>query len=152
MDRKAFIDIIGKNIKLIRIESGYTQDEMADVLGLSKKTLVQIEKERILPSWATSVVLCTLFRHSETLHALLGGDPIELVEVIGHSKPLFPKEKTLGGRVWWGDILVEGNYRIQQNIISHHYRILDDVYRRWMSTTDIEEALSALKQLNEGKS
>jgi DNA-binding XRE family transcriptional regulator len=35
----------------VRIEAGYTQDTMAQTIGLSKKTLVQIEKERVLPNW-----------------------------------------------------------------------------------------------------
>ena len=32
--------------KMVRIEAGYTQDTMAQTIGLSK-TLVQIEKERV---------------------------------------------------------------------------------------------------------
>ena len=51
MDRQSFTDLIQTKFKMVRIEAGYTQDTMAQTIGLSKKTLVQIEKERVLPNW-----------------------------------------------------------------------------------------------------
>jgi DNA-binding XRE family transcriptional regulator len=45
MDRQTFTDLIQTKFKMVRIEAGYTQDTMAQTIGLSKKTLVQIEKE-----------------------------------------------------------------------------------------------------------
>ncbi|RIO58390.1 helix-turn-helix domain-containing protein, partial [Mammaliicoccus sciuri] len=51
MDRQNFTDLIQTKFKMVRIEAGYTQDTMAQTIGLSKKTLVQIEKERVLPNW-----------------------------------------------------------------------------------------------------
>lgn len=47
MDRQSFTDLIQTKFKMVRIEAGYTQDTMAQTIGLSKKTLVQIEKESI---------------------------------------------------------------------------------------------------------
>ena len=44
MDRQSFTDLIQTKFKMVRIEAGYTQDTMAQTIGLSKKTLVQIEK------------------------------------------------------------------------------------------------------------
>ena len=43
MDRQSFTDLIQTKFKMVRIEAGYTQDTMAQTIGLSK-TLVQIEK------------------------------------------------------------------------------------------------------------
>ncbi|PFB11956.1 helix-turn-helix domain-containing protein, partial [Bacillus cereus] len=42
MNKELIIELISMKIKLIRTEKGYTQDKMAEVLGISKKTLVQI--------------------------------------------------------------------------------------------------------------
>lgn len=44
MDRQSFTDLIQTKFKMVRIEAGYTQDTMAQTIGLSK-TLVQIEKK-----------------------------------------------------------------------------------------------------------
>jgi DNA-binding XRE family transcriptional regulator len=46
MDKEAIIQILSEHFKLVRTEFDYHQDEMATILGISKKTLVQIEKGR----------------------------------------------------------------------------------------------------------
>lgn len=46
MDKEYITELISSKLRLIRAESGYTQEKMANVLGMSKKTLVQIEKGR----------------------------------------------------------------------------------------------------------
>lgn len=45
MNKETVIDLISKNVRLIRLERGYSQEKMATVLGISKKTLVQVEKK-----------------------------------------------------------------------------------------------------------
>ncbi len=45
MTRENFIKLMDTQVKLIRSEYGLTQDKMSMLLGLSKKTLVEIEKE-----------------------------------------------------------------------------------------------------------
>ncbi len=147
MDKKQLIEIIAEKIKLIRTEKGYTQDKMAEILGISKKTLVQIEKGRIVPSWTTVVTTCALFRDSEILQATLGDEPLEIIETIAHDGIIRPKEKTMGGRVWWREIAKKGEFRLQQNLISQHYRILDDTDYRWFSSFDKEESLLKLANL-----
>ena len=79
MDRDFIIQITSESLKLIRTENNYTQDKMAEILGISKKTLVQIEKERTYANWTTTIAICALFRHSETLQNRIGGDPIEVI-------------------------------------------------------------------------
>ena len=49
MDKEEFTQILQSKFKIVRTEAGYTQDAMSHTIGLSKKTLVQIEKERIVP-------------------------------------------------------------------------------------------------------
>jgi DNA-binding XRE family transcriptional regulator len=46
MNKNEFIKLLDGKLKLIRTEYGLTQDKMASVLGISKKTLVEIEKNR----------------------------------------------------------------------------------------------------------
>ncbi|WP_052127273.1 helix-turn-helix transcriptional regulator [Pontibacillus litoralis] len=84
MDKYSITTMLTRKIKLVRIEYGYTQERMAEVLGISKKTLVQLEKERCVASWPAVVSLCVLFRDSDIIRHCLGGDPVELVETIAH--------------------------------------------------------------------
>lgn len=104
MDKEYITELISSKLRLIRAESGYTQEKMANVLGMSKKTLVQIEKGRSAAGWAHVVAVCALFRNSEVLQAVLGDEPLEVVETVAHRSIDRPKGKTLGGKVWWRDI------------------------------------------------
>ncbi|QDP40497.1 helix-turn-helix transcriptional regulator [Radiobacillus deserti] len=74
MEREELMHIISSKMKLIRVEQGYTQSDMATVLGISKKTLVQIEKERIIANWTTVIAICLLFRESEIIRGIIGND------------------------------------------------------------------------------
>jgi len=147
MDREEFIVICDHLEKLIRTEFSYSQEKMAEILGISKKTLVEIEKNRASLGWSGSVVLCTLFADSTILEAKFGGNPQELIQALAftHKNRVFPK--TMGGKIWWREIETRGSYKIQQNIISNHYRILDEENRRVYSSFDLEEIRLHLKQL-----
>jgi DNA-binding XRE family transcriptional regulator len=147
MTQSEIINLLTNKIKLVRTELGYTQDKMADILGISKKTLVQIEKERVKASWTVIVALCALFRNSEILYHSLGGDPLDVMEVVVHDYVANPKEKTWGGHVWWKEVFSQNGYKLQQNIISKHYRILDENDYRIYSSYDEEEALNRLKEI-----
>lgn len=104
MDKQEVIKSVSDKIRLIRLERNYSQDRMAEVIGISKKTLVQIEKGRTEAGWTTTVAVCGLFRDSEILQSVLGDVPLEVVEIIAHNGVSSPKDKTLGGRVWWKEI------------------------------------------------
>ncbi|WJY27370.1 helix-turn-helix transcriptional regulator [Sporosarcina trichiuri] len=147
MNQEQIIEQISRRTLLIRTEAGYSQETMAAVLGMSKKTLVQIEKERTLASWTTVVAMIALFSDSEIIQLLLGDAPLEVVRTVAHNGLDRPKGKTLGGKVWWRGIEQEGQYRIQQNLISQHYRILDADDYVWFSTFDEEEALERFREL-----
>nr|WP_309100297.1 helix-turn-helix domain-containing protein [Fredinandcohnia onubensis] len=148
MDKEQLTKLLSEKMKLIRIEKGYTQDKMAEILGISKKTLVQIEKGRIHAGWTCVVAVCALFRDSEIIQTTLGGDPIDVIEIVGRNGIDRAKERTLGGKLWWKDLQREGKFRLQQNVISQHYRILDEANFRWYSSFDKEEAYNRLVELS----
>lgn len=150
MNRDEFIKIIDRKCKLIRNEYGYTQDKMSEILGISKKTLIQIEKGRATVGWTGAVAFCTLFRDSEILEITFGGHPLDIILDIAFKNYEAVKfEKTLGGRVWWKDLEAKVGYKVQQNIISQHYRIIDHEDRRICSSFDYEYIKMRLKELRE---
>ncbi|PNZ02447.1 helix-turn-helix transcriptional regulator, partial [Staphylococcus muscae] len=103
---------------------GYTQDTMAQTIGLSKKTLVQIEKERVLPNWTTCVSICALFRDSEVLNSTFGCDPLEIVQTISRNQAAYPKYSTVSD-IYWETLSSKGGYILQANKVSELYRVLD---------------------------
>ncbi len=54
--------------------------------------------------------------------------------------------KTMGGRQFWGDTLFFQGYRIQQNVLSQHYRLLDpeDIRREWGTEQECKQALQKI--------
>ena len=144
---EGLVRIISSKLKLVRVEQGFSQVKMSEILGLSKKTLVQIEKERILSGWTVCVAVCALFRQSEVLQTTVGGDPLEVVQALSDIKTVGPREKTWGGKVWWRLEKREGRFRLQKNTVSGHYRILDEENYRWCSSFDREFMLETLSQL-----
>ena len=125
MTREEFIKMMDERLKLVRTEYGFTQEKMALVLGISKKTLVEIEKGRRTLGWTGAAACAAIFGESSILQNDLGGEPDELLAALAfdHMDPKYPR--TMGGRVWWKEIAALGGFRIQQNIISGHYRLLD---------------------------
>ncbi|MDX5474346.1 MAG: helix-turn-helix domain-containing protein [Bacillaceae bacterium] len=149
MNKKEVTKLISTKVKLIRTEKGYTQDEMAEVLGISKKTLVQIEKERTEANWTTVVAICALFKNSEVLHATLGPSPLEVIETVAHEHIFEPLDKTMGGKVWWKEIQNENGYRLQQNLVSKHYRVINEQDYRLFSSFDKEETTRVFNQISQ---
>lgn len=147
MTKDEIIRLISERMRLIRVEVDYTQDKMAEIIGISKKTLVQIEKERNEASWTTVVAVVSLFRETLTVQTLFGGDPLEVIETVSREQIDYRKEKMLGGKMWWNDLVSEKGYTLQQNMISQHYRILDDDRYRIFSSLDEEVSQQKFKEL-----
>ncbi|KNY26523.1 helix-turn-helix transcriptional regulator [Pseudobacteroides cellulosolvens] len=147
MTRDEFIRNIDVKLKLIRYERDYTQDKMAEVLGISKKTLIQIEKGRASLGWMGAVALCTIFKDSEVLEMIFGGHPQDIITTLAFDKCEASYEKTMGGKIWWVDIELKNELKIQQNIISKHYRILDKENRRICSSFDYDYMRKRLDEL-----
>lgn len=127
MDKQTFTEILQSKFKMVRIEAGYTQDSMSHTIGLSKKTLVQIEKERILPNWTTCISLCALFRESEVLTNTFGGDPLELAQVISRGHCVYPNYE--GEAVYWEEIERKNGFLLQYNKSNNIYRVLNPMHR-----------------------
>lgn len=147
MTRETFVAELDRQVKLVRTEYGFTQDVMAKVLGISKKTLVEIEKGRSSLGWTGAVALCTIFSGSQVLSGLLGGEAGDMIRALAFRdlKPAYPK--TMGGKVWWRFVETRGSYTIQQNLISQHYRALDQEDGRICSSFDLEEVRRRLAEL-----
>ncbi|GAB6178800.1 helix-turn-helix domain-containing protein [Desulfotomaculum defluvii] len=139
-------------LRLIRNELGFTQDKMSEIIGLSKKTLVQIEKGRSSLGWTGSVAVASIFRDSEILQMTFGGNPQELIFSLAFENYERDYQSTMGGKVWWRDLEQKASYKIQQNIISQHYRILDNQDRRVCSSFNIEYIRKRLLELCKGES
>jgi len=147
MNKDKLIELISQNVRLIRLEKGYSQEKMATVIGISKKTLVQIEKERTSLGWTNTVAVCALFKDSMILKNFFGNEPFEVIETLAHDQMYTPKDKTLGGKLFWHEVEQKGVYRVQQNVISQHYRILDDSDYRWYSSFDLDDVTKRLSEL-----
>lgn len=142
-----FIAKVNSMLKLVRTEYSLTQDKMAAILGISKKTLVESEKGRRSLGWTECVALCTIFSDSSVLNNALGGDPTDMIQALAFSDARVNYPATMGGRVWWRVIEEKNGYRIQQNYISQHYRLLDNDNHRIISSFELEEVQQCLNDL-----
>ena len=145
MKREEFISICDKKIKLVRAEYSFSQDKMAKIIGLSKKTLVEIEKGRSTLGFMGSVCLCSIFSDSEVIESTFGGNPEEIIKALSFENLSESYPKTMGGKVWWTDVLSKNGYKIQQNYISKHYRLLDKDDKRLISSFDYDEIVNEYK-------
>lgn len=150
MDKKEFIAICDAKVKLVRAEHSLSQDKMALMLGISKKTLVEIEKGRSSLGWTGSVALCSIFGDSETIAEVFGGKPTDMIMALAWngSEPVYPH--TMGGRIWWQTTMSNERYTIQQNILSQHYRLLTADGRRVASSFIMEDLMRLFDQSGPG--
>ena len=120
MNRREFVAQADGLERLVRTEFDLTQEKMALVLGLSKKTLVEIEKGRTSLGWTGAVAFSAIFSGSQVLSGFLGGASSDMIQALAFAKvkPAFPR--TMGGKVWWQTVEKRGDYRIQQNILSRN--------------------------------
>ena len=154
MNRAEFVAGIDSQVKLVRTEYDFTQQKMALLLGISKKTLVEIEKGRSSLGWSGAVTLCALFSDSQVLQNAYGGEVSDMLQALVFGEAPQPPRPTMGGHVWWRTLRDDDGFRIQQNLISGHYRILNEADGRLFSSFD-REAVDAFwelycKKMNQG--
>lgn len=149
MHKDDFIIQINSMLKLIRTEYGLTQDKMAAVLGISKKTLVESEKGRRSLGWTEVAALVSIFSQSKVLQNAFGGDLYDMLPALAFEDVNVTYPSTMGGKVWWKCAYESKGYKIQQNVISKHYRLLNSFDQRMMSSFDYEEVLAYLNSFNE---
>ena len=147
MTRDIIIKQINSCLKLVRTEYGLNQDKMAAILGISKKTLVESEKGRRELGWTEAVALASIFAGSRILKDALGEDFNEMISALALEDVRLDHPLTMGGKVWWREIRSVPGYRIQQNLISSHYRLLDDKDRRLVSSFNIKDIEDYLERL-----
>ena len=125
MNKQDLIKIVSQNMKLLRAEYNYSQQAMANTIGLSKKTYIQIEKERLLLSWTATCASCAVFRNSKLLGMALGEDPASLVETLAHEDCYTYEDIDNRNYLFWDVILENSDYSIQKNVITERYKIVD---------------------------
>ena len=147
MDRQELIECISSREKEIRSEFGFSQEQMAGILGISKKSLVQTEMGRRNMQWTECVTLAVTFAQSRILQETFGGELSDMIRAIAFAKtePVYPH--TMGGRVWWNQIAEKNGYRLQQNMISRHFRVLDPADGRMFSSFDETAAVSFFEEV-----
>ena len=145
--KKEFIKKINLIAKDIRKEYNLTQDEMSEIIGISKKTLVQSEKGRRSLGWTECLAIITIFCRSQILQDSLGGDPREIVQALAfeNSKISYPLVKPES--YWWSDLSKKEGFKIQQNIINKHYRLITSKNELIISSFDYEEIIDYLNIL-----
>ena len=118
---------------------------MAYILGLSKKTLVEIEKERSSLGWSGSVTLCSIFFESRVLNEIFSENPLSVIRKIAfeNSEPNYRRANTT--RVWWHTVLEKNGFIIEQNIVSQHYRLIAPDNSILASSFDMDDLLKILK-------
>ena len=145
MDKDEFVKRMSELLKPVRAEYSLNQEEMAMAIGISKKTLVETEKGRRQLGWTESAAMAFIFEQSTILQSAFGGDLCDMIHAIAFSDSKITYPQTMGGKVWWTTISDKNGYKIQQNIISKHYRLLNSRDQRLASSFDIGKIEACLK-------
>ncbi|GEK32939.1 helix-turn-helix transcriptional regulator [Kurthia sibirica] len=125
MDRTDITAIISQKLKLVRTEYNYTQEQMAEVIGVSKKTVVQIEKQRIDCGWTVAVTICALFPASSILQNAMGGNPMDLIYLVSNDGVYYKNNTLVNDVLWWRTESANDDWILQQNVIHSYYRLVD---------------------------
>lgn len=137
---------MNRALKLVRTEYDLTQDKMALCLGLSKKTVVDIEKERTTLGWAGAVTLATVFSDSTVLQNSFGGEMSDMIKALAFENTFIKYPQSMGGKLWWRVVEENERWKIQQNYISQHYRLLTPENRCVYSSFHLESVRRAAEE------
>ena len=122
-ERDDFIATCDAKLRLVRTEADLTQEQMAFAIGISKKTLVDIEKGRRSLGWAGAVAMCSAFPASDVLTAAFKSAPLKLIPSLARGDT--PTARSVSSASPWWEIVAENDqFIIEQNTISQHYRLL----------------------------
>jgi len=138
---------ISKTLKLLRAEYDYSQQEMANSIGLSKKTLIQIEKNRLFLSWGATCAVCAVYRGSKLLQMELGEDPVNLVETLAHNDLQTYTGAQSRNYVFWDVVEESAEFTISKNIITDHYKITDKAGKKYGSSFDFKKIMQEYNKL-----
>lgn len=144
MERERFVSACDENLKSVRTEFSFNQEKMAYILGISKKTLVEIEKGRSSLGWSGSVTLCSLFSGSAVLISVFGENLADVMRNIAFESGEPSYRRANATRVWWHKRFEKDGYIIEQNIVSQHYRLLSPDNSVLASSFDMNELTKLL--------
>ncbi len=147
MTKPDLIALVSEKIRLVRNEYKISQDVFSQMIGITKKTLVQIEKERTQASWSVVISVCMLFPESDVLMQALKLSPPDVIRQIVFDSVKRPKEKTMGGKMFWRTVETAPGFKVQQNYFSNHYRLIDGYGRRWLSSFHKDKILTFLNEV-----
>ncbi|MDV2580855.1 helix-turn-helix transcriptional regulator [Alkalibacillus haloalkaliphilus] len=149
MDFETIQSLVSTRIRVVRAEQGITQNEMCHILGISKKTLVEIEKGRKPANWPTIVAFVSLFKDSPTVQYTLGDrNPIECLQTYSR-KTVFQEENYYDSLdEYWKPIIEHEGYSLQKHYIHNHYRVVDRSLNVYMRSTDYKETYEFLERIS----
>lgn len=98
-------------------------------------------------AWTVVILLST---YATVCQAQQLPDNQDLNRLWNHLSEKVPAMKTMGGRQFWGDVQFYQGWKIQQNVISKHFRLLDPADQRHASGT-LEECQQRLEELKQEK-
>ncbi|MCL1923407.1 MAG: helix-turn-helix domain-containing protein [Propionibacteriaceae bacterium] len=137
--RADFIATCDAKLRLVRTEADLTQQAMADALGMSKKTLVDIEKGRRSLGFSGAVTMCAVFPDSQIISDSFGGSPAHMIPALGLASPV--PTPTVSTNPWWDVIADNGQFIIEQNTISQHYRLLTHERIKVAAAFDLDDLI-----------
>ena len=112
-----------------------------------------VHEARIVPAAAgCGLILLLVIPVRSTLWGQESRPAIPADELATDMLPELPKfnidSKTLGGMQFWGDVAFFRGWRIQHNVFTSHYRLLDpdDVRRAWGTLEECRQALEKFKR------
>ncbi|MBM7865929.1 helix-turn-helix domain-containing protein [Heliobacterium gestii] len=151
LTQDAFDQLVSEKLREIRTEANLTQDKMAERIGISKKTLVDVEKGRKTLGFTAAALAALLHRRSETVQSLFGDMTIDVIEFVSTRATSQAWYKTLGGRVWWTEESRLGRFIVQKHLFTPYYRIIDDTHYLHYYSLNREETFKRLTELKEGE-
>ena len=139
-DRENFITTCDSKLRLVRTEANLTQEQMAHAIGISKKTLVDIEKGRRSLGWSGSVALCVVFPGSDVISSAFGSSPVDMIPGLALTGTPTPTAAPTANP-WWEIIADNGEFRIEQNVVSQHYRLMARDNTKLAASFDIDDLI-----------
>lgn len=146
MNKMKFCKMVQDIVEELRKNENMTLEEMALTIGLSKKTLIQIEKNRSLLKWPEAVTTVSIFNETDLVKSIFGDEILDIIQAIAIQKPAKRQLKTLGGESWWKTVISKEGFRLQQHKISRHIRILDQENYRVYFTYSKSDAIEEFEQ------
>lgn len=89
IDKERLIDILTEELPVLRAKIGLSQDDLSNIIGISRQTYSSIETKKRRMSWNTFLSLILVFENNEKTSNLLktiGAFPDELKDVLNINK------------------------------------------------------------------